>query len=249
MNDARIPIPPPFARLDDVAAGLAALERALLARNDRRSVFATAYLTSAQTLDAWLANERFVQNGAVSACAIVFANAYRSAIASYDEGNHDAVPAAWRLAFGACADTRTSAVRLLVLGINAHVNHDLPFAILDSGLDLNCPACAGDYALVNAALGDAARVARGRVAALYRRRLHLANFLFGTAIDYAVARSLQSARLNAWALAQTLRAARSGPTRAAVAAFIETRAARAAELILSSDAPADWLRRLSGTLA
>jgi hypothetical protein len=60
---------------------------------------------------------------------VVFAEYYLRAHDADLSGNRTAVPRPWRLAFGAPSDL--PALGHVLLGVNAHVNYDLPQAILD----------------------------------------------------------------------------------------------------------------------
>ena len=86
----------------------------------------------ARTVDAdsaFFADTRFVNNEDA-----VFAGYYFRAYDDWYGGHPEAVPPAWQAAFRA-ADRRTvSASGDLLLGINAHVNRDLPFVLAALGL-------------------------------------------------------------------------------------------------------------------
>jgi hypothetical protein len=104
MNSHRVPVPAPFTRVRDVVEGLTCLEGVFLARGDRRGVFVTAYLTVTQTLDSWLDRGLFLQTGLVADYVVAFANAYRQALASHQDGGHANVALAWLQSFDACRD-------------------------------------------------------------------------------------------------------------------------------------------------
>ena len=64
----------------------------------------------------------------------VFAKYYTDAYYNYKDGNRAAVPGAWLKAFDAARDKRMTGTGDLLLGINAHVNRDLPFVLAGMGL-------------------------------------------------------------------------------------------------------------------
>ncbi len=232
MNRGALPVPAPFERVRDVVEGLAGLEDALQARGDRRAVFVTAYLTITRTLESWLHGGLFLQNGVVADYVVVFANAYRQALASREDGRTGDVATAWRQCFDACLDPRVSILQHLLLGINAHINRDLPYAVLQGGLDVRCERCYRDHRRIDDALRVATPLVRGRIAALYRRPLYAASYLYGRVIDDAVAVAFERARQNSWVLAQALDAARVSSARLRVGALIDRRAELAGRLIL-----------------
>jgi hypothetical protein len=232
MNSHRVSVPAPFTRVRDVVEGLTCLEDVFLARGDRRGVFVTAYLTVTQTLDSWLDRGLFLQNTLVADYVVVFANAYRQALASHQEGSPDNVAMAWRQSFEACRDPRVSVFQHLLLGINAHINHDLPYAVLQGGLDVRCQRCYHDHRRIDDALRVATPLVRRRIAALYQRPLRVANYLYGRMIDDAVSLTFERARQHSWVMAKALEAAGPSSERLRVGALIDRRAASAGQLIL-----------------
>ena len=64
----------------------------------------------------------------------VFARFYFDASDAWAAGNRDAVPAAWQIAFEAAKRRRVSGIGDLLLGMNAHISRDLPFAVASIGL-------------------------------------------------------------------------------------------------------------------
>jgi hypothetical protein len=59
-----------------------------------------------------------------------FATYYFEAVESF-EGDPRTCPPVWRGAFEACAEEGHHTLQLLILGINAHINYDLAFALAD----------------------------------------------------------------------------------------------------------------------
>jgi hypothetical protein len=228
-----IAVPPAFTRVQDVIDGLADLEKAMSAARDRRGPYVTTYLVNTRCVQASLGRGVFHNTPMVAHCVVVFANAYRDALAGYEQGERQAVPEAWRQAFDACRDGKASILQNLLLGINAHINFDLPHTVLQAGLDTHCHRCYGDHARINDVLRHASPLVRRRIAAVYASRLHVANWLFGRAIDAAVAVALARARRQAWRLAQTLASAPSAAARMHVAQAINDRAVLAGRLILA----------------
>jgi hypothetical protein len=101
---------------------------------DHRAVFATTYelltitLKEAMTRDAHL----FQDPKWVIGEDAVFANMYFDAVANYDNGGP--VAPAWRIAFDAARRGDDNAVQDMLLGINAHVQRDMPFMMAAVGL-------------------------------------------------------------------------------------------------------------------
>ncbi len=59
-----------------------------------------------------------------------FAGYYFKALETFENGTAKP-PEVWRIAFQSAKNPRTHAVQLLVLGVNAHINYDLVFALSD----------------------------------------------------------------------------------------------------------------------
>jgi hypothetical protein len=64
----------------------------------------------------------------------IFAHYYFAAYDAWKDGQTADVPPAWRIAFDAARDRAVSADGDLLLGINAHVQRDLPFVLYSIGL-------------------------------------------------------------------------------------------------------------------
>ena len=245
MSSAPIPVPPPFTSVADVVRGLAAIEGELIARRDPRAAFAIAYLASAQKQERWLHRGEFLQRALVSNCVVVFANAYRDALARYESGDARDVPAAWRQSFGAGRDRTLWTLQHLLLGINAHINHDLPYAVLNGGLNVRCPHCYHDYRRMDDALQAAIPTVRGRLAGHLEWPMRIVNAIDRGAVDAAVAAAIASARRRSWMLATALDTAATPAARSGISAFIGQRAAQAGRCIVDgSRMPSRWLSSL-----
>jgi hypothetical protein len=102
-------------RLDDLPAGM-----------DRRRTFIGTYLRTTEAVGKAVDDAHFEDPAWVHAWDVVFAELFVVA--------HDAdlagrpVPRPWRLAFG--APQELNRLRHLLLGINAHINYDLPQSLL-----------------------------------------------------------------------------------------------------------------------
>ncbi|MEX1094167.1 MAG: DUF5995 family protein [Acidimicrobiia bacterium] len=97
---------------------------------DRRSLFAGAYRSmSARMLQAIDADE-FGDPVWVDQLLTSFADYYFYAVDASGAGP-DSCPAVWRVAFDATVDDRIHPLRVLFLGINAHINYDLALCVAD----------------------------------------------------------------------------------------------------------------------
>lgn len=93
-----------------------------------RRPFLSTYLRTTQAVGDAVATGRFVDPEWVERWDVAFAELYLRAHDAFVAGEIAAVPRPWRLAFTAPDDL--PALRHVLLGINAHVNYDLPQAML-----------------------------------------------------------------------------------------------------------------------
>lgn len=112
--------------IDAVAARLQAQIDSLPADLEHRAVFIGTYRRTTVAVGEAVADARFEDPGWVARWDVAFAELFLDAHEADRAGG--VVPRPWRLAFDAPADL--PALRLVLLGINAHVNYDLPQALL-----------------------------------------------------------------------------------------------------------------------
>ena len=103
---------------------------------DHRGVFATTYLELTRQL------RRDMRNGLIEGHYIspeylyredaLFANVYFRIFRANNRGKP--IPEAWRIAFDAAADGNYFGAQDMLLGINAHVQNDMPFVLAAQGL-------------------------------------------------------------------------------------------------------------------
>jgi hypothetical protein len=117
---------PPSAGIADVIERMQRRLDSLPAEIAHRRVFLGTYLRTTQAVGAAIDRGGFEDPDWVEAWDVVFAEFY---LAAHDNDLADEpVARPWRLAFDAPADLPP--LRHVLLGINAHVNYDLPQALL-----------------------------------------------------------------------------------------------------------------------
>ena len=115
--------------IDDVIDRMTALAEELHRDGDGRLAFHNAYLRTTQAVAAALRDGAFADPGWVDRWDVAFARLYLDALDADRRG--DRVPAPWEVAFAAAAARPDlPAVRHVLLGMNAHINYDLPQALL-----------------------------------------------------------------------------------------------------------------------
>jgi Family of unknown function (DUF5995) len=95
---------------------------------EHRRIFLQTYLRTTQAVGAAINDARFEDPAWVEAWDVVFADLYLQAHDADIGQRYADVPRPWQLAFAAPSDL--PALRHVLLGINAHVNYDLPQAML-----------------------------------------------------------------------------------------------------------------------
>ena len=222
-----------YSTLDEVVNGFAALEEHFRAREDRRCIFLTLYgVVSAEMRDS-VARGAFGDPEWVHRYAVAFANLYREALEAYDDGRLEQVPKAWRACFDAAGAGRGLVLQDMLLGVNAHVNNDLPLALQRVSIDPDRMRRRDDHNAVNAVLASITERATQRIAALYAPGLTAMDGCAGEIDELLSAFSLQVARDSAWESAVALANARTVVEGALAARLISSRAAVMARLLLA----------------
>ena len=102
---------------------------------DHDSTFAFTYLlTTEQYRLAVEDPEFFTDNAFVNHQDALFADYYFDQYDDFHAGRIDEVSPAWRIAFQTAEDQTVSGMGNVFLGMNAHVNRDLPFVLEEIGL-------------------------------------------------------------------------------------------------------------------
>ncbi len=178
--------------------GLACLEERFIDAGDRRAIFASVYtlttLRMAQSIDAG----DYEDTAWMQQYQTVFANYYRQALYDYEVGSHSQVPESWELAFDAAASGETLIIQDVLLGMNAHINRDLPYAVEDVGISPNTLTKYQDHTLVNETLGEVAGEVLTTMTAIYGANYEQISAALGPADELLLATGFATARQNAW---------------------------------------------------
>lgn len=231
-----------YRTLDDVVEGLGALERRFRQAGDRRAVFLTLYGVVSSEMRLRVAAGAFADGEWVHRYAVAFANLYREALENDEAGRTAAVPKAWRLCFDAARGGAGLVLQDMLLGVNAHVNNDLPLALSNVSIDPDRTARYEDHSAVNAVLGSVTERATTRIADLYAPGVAMLDDCAGELDELLSLFSLEIARESAWEAAVSLANARGPIERRLVSTLIGSRAAVVARLLLAPTAHPSVLR-------
>lgn len=156
--DLVVPAPAPAATtIDEVIARLREIDDCLPG-GDGVACFNRMYPGVTMDVDQRVKAGFFVNPAFVSRLDVVFANLYFQAVDTLS-GPPDAYPAAWQPITGRSYCDRAEPVQFALAGMNAHINHDLPLAVVETCTELNTEPRSGslheDYQRVNELLAAA----------------------------------------------------------------------------------------------
>ncbi len=235
------PITGPYTSLDDAIQALVTLEQTFRKQHDRRAIFATAYLAITRAMKQSVADGLFLDTAWVTRYALCFANLYRMALLAYERGDWDALPKAWRISFDTSRNNGALAIQDLMLGINAHINHDLPIALIEVTIDPQRPSRYADHCKVNDVLRAATDPMQQRIGQLYAPILSLLDQACDHIDEDIACFSVEKAREAAWLAAVARANARDDTEQAALRAGLNDRSAVLARLILAPTFAHPWV--------
>jgi hypothetical protein len=163
-----------------------------------RAAFLGTYLRTTHAIGQAIESGPFEDPEWVQRWDVAFAELYLSALDADQAGDLGAIPRPWRLAFAAAPDL--PALRHLLLGINAHVNYDLPQAMLRviSAEDFADPTLLSrrqrDHERIDAVLAGRVRAEDNQLAADQTR----IDKLIGPLNRLGTKRFLREARQKVW---------------------------------------------------
>lgn len=197
------------------------------------AVFALAYLRITQGY-AWIRTTKnadgssyFADTRGMNFVVEVFAQAYVRAYDDWAAGRTP--PRAWQVAFDAAARRQVNGLGDLMLGINAHINRDLPFVLAASGLvGENGDSRKPDYDKINDLLYQLTAPLNAEEAARFDASMDTGT---GSLLDPMTIQAVLGWRERAWRNAEALVSAPTQAARALVAQQIEDTAVAQAEQI------------------
>jgi hypothetical protein len=199
---------------------------------DHRGVFATTYLELTRQLrDTLRTRPRFFNDSKYLYIEDAqFANIYFNSLRAYERGKP--IPPAWQIAFDTAGRSDVNAAQDMLLGINAHVQNDMPFLLASLGQrKRDGSSRKPDHDKMNEIL-DAAyeRVVR-QIEDRFDPIVATTNARWTFADDYGGLEIVKQWRENVWRNAERLLAAKSDAERAQIADQIKQYAAGWAQTI------------------
>ena len=205
---------------------------------DHRAVFALTYLRTTEAFLQTIREQRrfFRHRRWVIYEDVLFADFYFRAFDRYVRGRP--VPDAWRIAFDTARSDATNAGHDVFLGMNAHIQRDLPYVLAKVGL--RTPSGRSrkpDHDRVNRILTAVLDQIEDEIARRYDPFFDLADAEPSPVEEMTALEMLKSWREGAWRNAERLLNARSPAERRQVAQDIESQSRTWAEAIREGQTP------------
>lgn len=138
----------PYADPTGAARQLEGLLESFEDREDRRAVFLDIYARMTAAVAARIERGEFADPDWVADYLVAFANLYREAVLAYETGCLESVADPWQLAFQAADRGDTLRLQDAALGVNAHVNYDLAYALDRVGVEGDREQKYADHSVV-----------------------------------------------------------------------------------------------------
>ncbi|TVQ03960.1 MAG: hypothetical protein EA359_07850 [Balneolaceae bacterium] len=223
-----------FISVDEVIKKLSAFEDLCLESGDLRGVFATAYLHITRSIEKGLGDSVFTDATWTRIYLIRFANLYREAVMNDEKGNLNLVPKSWKISFSLAKEKEGLIIQHLLLGINAHINHDLAIALFDVSIDPERVQKYGDHNRINDVLAKATEQMKREVSVKYAPILKRLDKKTGYVSDEITNFSIPKARDHAWSFAIALTRAATPTESRILRRALDDQAAVLARLIMAS---------------
>ena len=123
-----MPLTGPPRTKEELIARMEAMLVPLEERDDELQHFHATYLRTTRAVKEEIEAGGFLDNEWVEGWDLVFANLYLEAFEAWT--GDDRTPGPWQVAFEATREPNLPHLRYVLLGMNAHVNYDLPQALL-----------------------------------------------------------------------------------------------------------------------
>lgn len=221
-----------YRSLDEAVDHFNALETSYRQARNRRAVFLTVYLAVTMEMRRRVSEAQFLDNPWVSRYTLSFANLYRAALSAYERADGTALPKSWRIAFDAAKRADCLVVQDLLLGVNAHINHDLALALDEVSIEPDRQSRHTDHTAVNGVLAALTDAAQDKICSLYAPGFATIDEYAGRFDEEATGFSLRVARQCAWEGAVALANARHSAERLLVRKGLDYRSATLARLLL-----------------
>lgn len=188
----------PIESVADAHHRFETLERRFHDLDDRRAVFLTIYARVTDVVGKRIDAGGFNDPDWVADYLVTFANYYRRAVYDYERGELASVPVPWQIALAAAEAGDTLYIQDAVLGINAHINYDLAFALDEVTTRPNRTAKYEDHCSIMGVLDQLVDETQERLAEEYADGIGAIDRSFGRVDEWFSVFTIDEARDNAW---------------------------------------------------
>lgn len=200
--------------IEDVVEQMTERWRVLHRQRDWRAVFAKTYLaTTEQLLEAYRKPGTFLNPEWIVRIDCEFAQRYFEAFDAWERG--EPCPWPWRIAFRSASSKRTMVFQDMLLGMNAHINYDLPFSLdatIPTGITREELATyRQDNDTLNRILGSIVDVIQDEVGGDYDPGIGLMDTVLDDVDEAGGARMIRLWRERSWGNFLLLRSTRDSP--------------------------------------
>jgi hypothetical protein len=217
------------------------------AQADARAIFLNCYAMMTRNMLAELERGGFEDNNWVRALLGRFAEYYFVAL-YHSEHSGEALPAVWRTAFEAARQSRANVIQNLVLGVNAHINYDLVFALADM-LNSDWRSLSQerrqsryrDHCHVNDIISQTVNIVQDQVIERRLAGFDLVDKLMGPLDELLTSRLIASWREEVWQNAIALVEIKEELERQTLIDYIEQRSVKRAHVILGAQGLGGYL--------
>jgi hypothetical protein len=211
------------------------------AASDRRAIFLECYVLMTHNMLTAISEGEFEDNAWVSTLLNNFSDYYFKALQAYDTTPENA-PLVWRYAFDAAHSPNIHVLRNLVLGINAHINFDLVFALSDilqsewSGLTPEQRQSRyRDHCKVNKIITGTIDSVQDQIVDRYDSMLEVVDKILGPLDEWMTAWMISDWREQVWTNAVRLIESMDEAERQAMIAAVEKHSLQRAHAILGEE--------------
>jgi hypothetical protein len=168
------------------------------AAEDYRAVFCRAYRHTTLRVGEAIGRGEFLDAAWMTRLDVRFADYYFDALDAWER--HLVPPEPWVVCFEEAELQRSSVVQDLILGMNAHLNHDLVLAIVDVlGPDDDLAQRRRDHDHINTVLARIVDEVQDEITSRYSLLARLLDVAFWRFDEIAATRVITYARDHAWA--------------------------------------------------
>ncbi|MCG7923500.1 MAG: DUF5995 family protein [Candidatus Thiodiazotropha lotti] len=168
------------------------------AHGDYHAIFVRSYRIITIAMEQAIAAGEFEDPDWMTRLDIVFAEEYFTAVGAYEQ-DHERLPECWKRVFDIASRKRSTTLQDLMLGMVAHIVHDLPIALYKVGVEAEYrESRLRDHQTANEILGRSIDDVQSEISSHYSFILGFLDRLFGNKDEILTDQGVRIARDLAW---------------------------------------------------